>query len=133
MKNGNVTIFGAGIEETVIGKSGEWIRLKIVYMNPKLDYTGDGKQDIICRVYLNGSSVETATGYQPYSSSSYYDPLKLIKYRFTTDSNLAGEICLDNTKIWQMTLPLDENGFPVVDDEPIGAPEKDPYDKDGWS
>ncbi len=109
-KDGDVTISSADIEETVIGKSGEWIHLKVDYMNPRVDYDGDRRLDILYKVYVGeGDESELkATGYKPYSTGSRYDPLELSKYLLTATSASVANIYFDNTRFWQTELIPDE-------------------------
>ncbi len=104
---GNVTISASDIPETVIGKSGKWIHLKVEYMNPLLDYTGDRKADILYKIYADGAE-KTLVGYQPYQSGAYYDPKDITKYVFTSPSESVADIYLDNTRFWQVELIPDE-------------------------
>lgn len=131
--SGNVILSGAGIADTVIGNCGEWIHLKVEYMNPELDYTEDGKRDILCKVYIGNSASPIATGYTAYSATSYYDPVKLTVYRFTVDSMSSGEIYLDNTKFWQINLSPDAGGVAPDNDSdaPLGGG-SDVFDQGGW-
>ena len=133
VNGGNVVLCGAGIEETVIGRSGEWIHLKIEYMNPELDYDGDGDRDILVRVYTGNSSLPLVTGYTPNSANSHYSPLKLEKMRLSISKDDGGNIYLDNTMLWQESLAPDEGGVPPIEktDEPIGDT-VNTLDKNGW-
>ena len=132
-KNGNVVLYGAGIAETVIGRSGEWIHLKIEYMNPELDYNGDGDRDILVRVYVGNSNTHLVTGYKPNSASSHYSPLNLEKMHLGISKESYGSIYLDNTMLWQESLAPDEGGVPPIEktDEPIGDT-VNTLDKNGW-
>lgn len=131
-KNGKVVIFAKGIAETEIGNSGEWIHLKIEYMNPNLDYDGDGERDILLKIYIGNSLTPTVVGLTPYSSSSHYDSLKLERFRFKFTSETEAKIYLDNTKFWQINLTPDEGGTEPVekDDESIGDGN---FGKDDWA
>ena len=133
-KGGNVVLGGAGITETVIGRSGEWIHLKIEYMNPELDYNGDGDRDILVRVCVGDSEAPLVTGYTPNSENSHYNPTKLEKMRLGISKEACGSIYLDNTMLWQESLTPDEGGVPPIEkkDEPIGDT-TDTLDKDGWA
>ena len=133
-KGGNVVISGAGITETVIGRSGEWIHLKIEYMNPELDYNGDGDRDILVRVYVGNSKGPLVTGYTPNSENSHYNPLNLEKMRLGILKESCGSIYLDNTMLWQESLAPDAGGVPPIEktDEPIGDT-VNAMDKNGWA
>ena len=131
-KGGNVKLYANGIPQIVIGKSGEWIHLKIEYMNPNLDYDGNGDRDILVKIYVGESSVPTAIGYTPYSSTSHYDPVKLEMIRFGVKSNTQAEIYLDNTRFWQVSLTPDAGGkAPIVKDEEHFG--NGGLDEDGWA
>ncbi len=106
-KGGNVTMSSLDIPETVIGTCGEWIHIKVEYMNPYIDYTGDRILDILYKVYIKGASEPVAKGYAPYNSSSYYDPLALTKFVFTIEKDTVSEILFDNTRFWQVELEPD--------------------------
>ena len=129
--SGEVTISAKDVAETVIGKCGESIHLKIEYMNPELDYTEDGRKDILCKIYVGDSDTLTAISYEPYSVSSYYKPTQLEKLGITSASDTAADLYLDNTRFWQVSLEYDEGGMPPseVEDIPIGD---GVLDKDGW-
>ena len=129
---GDVTVSSKDISETVIGKCGELIHLKIVYMNPELDYTGDGKQDILCKIYVGDSDTPIAVGYTPYNSSSYYAPRLIDTYRITSAADTAADLYLDNTKFWQVITEYDEGGVPPTEEEDviIGDPG---FDSGAWA
>ncbi len=131
-KNGKVTLSAKGISETEIGNSGEWIHLKIEYMNPNLDYDGDGERDILLKIYIGNSISPTVVGLTPYSSSSHYDSLKLERIRFTAAADTDAKLYLDNTKFWHVNLTPDEGGTEPVtkDNEPIGDGS---FGKDDWA
>jgi hypothetical protein len=130
-KNGDVKLYASGIPEIVIGSSGEWIHLRIEYMNPVLDYDGDGDRDILVKVYVGESTAPKAIGYTPYSSTSHYNPLKIERFRFSIGADIETEIYLDNTKFWQINLAPDEGGKAPIEkeDEYFGD---DGFDEDGW-
>jgi hypothetical protein len=48
--DGNVTLASKDIAETVIGKIGRWIHIRIEFMNPRIDYNGDKLSDLLYRV-----------------------------------------------------------------------------------
>ncbi len=130
---GNVTISSLDIPETVIGKIGEWIHIKIEYMNPLVDYTGDKKADILYKVYIGDEdkSELIAKGYQPYQLGAYYTPQDITKYVFTATSESVADIILDNTRFWQMDITPDEPPiFEDKEDFQYGTPGSD---YDGWS
>ncbi len=131
-KDGNVTISSAEIPETVIGKSGEWIHLKIEYMNPLIDYTGDRKADILYKVYVGETPVLLATGYQPYTAGAYYSPLVLTKFVLTVSEESEATVQLDNTRFWQLKLDPDEVPTFPEEDEDFKYGESAP-DYDGWT
>ncbi len=103
-KDGDVTISAADIPETVIGKSGEWIHIKVEYMNPGVDYTGDRVNDILYKIYINKNSDPIAIGYKPYLPGAYYIPLALSKYVFTFTSESVATVFFDNIRFWQVAL-----------------------------
>ena len=133
-KGGKILLSAKGIPEFEIGNSGEWIHLKIEYMNPNLDYDGDGERDILLKIYLDNSSSPTVVGLTPYSSSAHYDSVKLERFRFKINSDAEAKIYLDNTKFWQINLTPDEGGtLPIPkDDEPIGDGSGS-FGKDDWA
>ena len=132
-KNGAVSISAKGLPTTVIGKSGEWIHLKVEYMNPNLDYDGDGVRDILVKVYVGDSDAPIIIGYTPYSSTSYYEPSRLESFRISVGSSSAANIYFDNIRYWQVELDIDEGGIPPIekDDEPLGD-DGITLDKDAW-
>ena len=100
-------------------------------MNPVLDYTDDGKRDILCKIYVGDSDTPLAISYTPYATSSHYDPGTLGTFRITSLSDTAADLYLDNTRFWQAIREFDEGGMPPVEnDDPIG---NNVFDKDGWS
>ncbi len=130
-KDGNVTISTADIPETVIGESGEWIHLKIEYMNPGFDYNGDRMKDILVKVYADDMDSPLAIGHKPYNASSYFDPLDLGKYVFTADKASVAKIFLDNTRFWQVELTPDKAPeFDYTEDFVIGG---GGFADDGWT
>ncbi len=132
-KDGNVTVSASDISETVIGKSGEWIHLKVEYMNPLVDYTGDRKADVLYKVYVGEGDDEAlvATGYAPYSSGSYYAPTDLTQFVFTVTSDSEAEILLDNTRFWQVEREADVP--PVFDETTNPTVGDDMLDGMGWT
>ena len=112
--------------------SGEWIKLKIEYMNPREDYTGDGVDDILCRIYVDGVLVKTL--YKPYLPGAYYKPADISRFVLSAASDSAANIYLDNTRFWYVKLEYDvvpEREQDVLLGEgysPIGG-----VDPDGWS
>ncbi len=127
-KDGNVTISASDITKKTIGKSGEWIHIRVEYMNPMLDYTGDRKSDILYKVYVGeGDEAElVATGYQLYTAGAYYDPLTLTKFVITTEQASEANIYLDNTRFWQVERTADEAPkFTETDDYHYGNTEID--------
>ncbi len=130
-KDGEVTISSADIPETVIGRSGEWLHIKVEYMNPYIDYDGDMKRDILYKIYIGNSNEPTAVGYKPYNSKSYYDPLDIAKYRFTAEEDGEATVLLDNTRFWQVSLTPDEApDFNYQDIDKFG---EDKFDESGWT
>ncbi len=120
-KGGDVTVSANGLEKKTIGKSGEWIHLKVEYMNPGLDYDGDALRDILYKVYV-GAGEESrlaATGYKPYNSSSYFDPLDVTKCALNVTDTSVCDIFLDNTRFWQVERVADE--APEFEDTDEGA------------
>ncbi len=130
-KGGNVTVSSKDIAETVIGKSGEWIHLKAEYMNPRIDYDGDKVYDILYKIYVGGSDTAVATGYKPYTQGGYYDPKILTTYKLTAPAATVADICLDNTRFWQVELTPDE--APEVEEPEIGEGGVGDEDSFGWS
>ncbi len=128
---GDVTISSADIPETVIGKSGEWMHIRIDYMNPRVDYDGDRRLDILYKIYVNGSDEAAAVGHKPYISGTLYDPMELEEYNLSVSAESEADIYLDNTRFWQTELVADE--APEFD-----YSEKEYYgntgsDESGWS
>ena len=99
-------------------------------MNPRIDYDGDKVYDILYKVYVDGSDTAVATGYKPYTQGGYYDPFVLTTYKLTAPAATVADICLDNTRFWQVTLIPDEapeeeapelgNGGGVGDEDSFG-------------
>ncbi len=131
-KDGDVTISSADIPKTVIGKCGEWIHLKVEYMNPRIDYTGDRILDILYKVYIgDGDGSELiATGYKPYNSGAYYNPTDIAKCQFTVTSETDADIFLDNTKFWQVERTADE--APKQETEEGGSFGGGGFNGNGW-
>ena len=149
-KGGDVKISGAGISSTVIGKSGEWFRIRIEYANTQYDFDGDGASDIILKLFVNGSAEPVAIGYTAYSDT-HIDATQTNLIRFFTWSASSGSIYFDNTIFEQFTMDIaappsaepDTPDEPVIPDEPKdegGRYEGDPFDDtpgsgstgDGW-
>lgn len=121
-KDEKVTISGADIPETVIGVSGEWIHIRVEYMNPRVDYTGDGRYDILYKVYIGDGEAPVATGHRLYQIGAGYDPLVISKFVLTCTSEAAADIFLDNTRVWQIECVADEAPeFPSTGDVSIGG------------
>ncbi len=119
------------ISELELGETGEWIHLKVEYMNPRVDYTGDKKDDILIRIYVE--DVLVATGYQPYKPSAYYEPAIIEKYLITTEADSEAEIQLDNTRFWQEELQADEaSGNSGGADDNYLEGEDGGVDNSGW-
>ncbi len=119
------------VSNIIIGKAGEWIHLKIEYMNPYIDYTGDKKADILYKVYAGNTPELLATGHQLYESAAYYEPLKLINYVLSVTSGSEATVRLDNTRFWQSELTPDTPEiFPEEEDFQFG--ESAP-DYNGWT
>lgn len=131
-KGGEVKLSAKGLPETVIGNSGEWIHLKIEYMNPVLDYNSDGDRDILLKIYVD-HSLDPIVVYTPYSATSYYDPAKLENFNISVGASSSAEILIDNIKYWQIELTPDAGGVPPVEkeDESIGGG-GGILDEDGW-
>ena len=139
-KGGKVTLYSknsSGVNDpvipsgVVIGNSGEWIKLKIEYMNPRLDYTGDGVDDILCRIYVDG--ILKATLYQLYKPGSFYDPSLMNRFLIFSASETDANVYFDNTKFWRTNLVYDEP--PVKDPDIIlggNGSAGGKYDTDGW-
>ena len=133
-KGGNVTISGDGVPKTIIGNSGELIHLKVEYMNPLVDYTGDGIYDILYKIYVGDSSEAVAVGYKAYSSSSYYRPLDLTRYVFESPSESEATIYFDNVKFWQVRLTPDEpEDFGNSNEGTLGGTVGDSHDNNAWT
>lgn len=132
-KDGAVKLSANGLSETVIGNSGEWIHLKIEYMNPVLDYDGDGDRDILLKIYVDNSPSPIVV-YTPYNSTSYYTPTKLSSFNIGVSSSSVAEVLLDNIKYWQVERTPDDGGVPPVEKEyeTIGGGSNS-LDKDGWA
>ncbi len=97
-------------EEIPLGKSGEWIRLRVDYMNPRVDYDGDRRADLLYKIYVGeGEDAELlATGYRLYKAGAYYDPAELTDYVFTVTQASDVNIYLDNTSFRQVKLIPDK-------------------------
>ena len=123
-----------GLPKTVIGNSGEWIHLKVEYMNPELDYDGDGERDILVRIYVENSTIPKLVAYTPYAANSYYNPDRLELFRISADSASSGDILLDNIRYLQVDLSPDGGGKPPVekDEESLGH-NTSTLDKDAWT
>ena len=103
----------AAPEGVTLGRSGEWIKLRIEYMNPRLDYTLDGTDDILCRIYADG--VLLRTFYKPYASGAYYDPAVISRLVISAEKESVATLYLDNTRFWQTKLTPDEAPEPEKD------------------
>ena len=135
-KNGNVTISAIDIPETVIGRSGEWIKIRVEYMCPRVDYNGDNVDDILYRVYIDDSDTPIATGYKTYASGAYYLPSSIYCYNFVVEKNSSANVYFDNTKIWQENLIPDEapeQGGEGDIFHPGHNPSEDIFDNNGWN
>ncbi len=133
-KNGAVTISSADIPEIAIGNSGEWIHIRVEYMNPRIDYTADGYDDLLYKIYVDDSAEAVATGYAPYTYGAYYSPLSLKKYALVFTSDSEATVYLDNTRFWQENLTPDRApGFEDTDNGTLNGPGGDKSDTDGWT
>ncbi len=133
-KNGDVTVSGADIPETVIGKSGEWLHIKVTYMNPRIDYTGDGLDDVLYKVYIGNAEEPVATGYALYNAGSYCAVSTLTKFVITSPKESVARFYLDNTRFWQVELVADDAPeFPNSGNSSLGGPDGDRSDNDGWT
>ena len=130
-KGGDVTVSSKDIPETVIGKCGEWIHLKVDYMNPRIDYDGDKVYDILYKIYVGNSDTAVATGYKPHTQGGYYDPKILTTYKLSALAATAATLCLDNTRFWQVTLTPDE--APEVEEPETDGGVSGDEDSFGWS
>ncbi len=133
-KNGTVTVSSIDIPETVIGKCGEWIHIKVEYMSPRIDYTGDGTDDLLYKIYVDDSKEAVATGYKPYTFGAYYTPLSIKNYVLTFENDSEVTVCLDNTRFWQEILVPDNE--PESEDDGSGTlngPDGDKTDMGGWT
>ncbi len=133
-KGGDVTISGADIPETVIGKSGEWLHIKVTYMNPRIDYTGDGFDDVLYKVYVGDAQEPVATGHALYAAGTYCAPFALDKFVITYTADSVATVCLDNTRFWQVELVADKAPeFTETGDTTLNGAEGDKSDNNGWT
>ncbi len=136
-KNGDVKIAGVSsggkldkyVSEITVGKTGEWIKLKVQYMSPRIDYTGDKIYDVLYRVFAE--DLLLATGYQTYTTTSYFAADAIESFVLTMTSDTAADVYLDETKLWRTVGVEDE--APEFDEnlgKPIGG--SGGYETDGW-
>ncbi len=133
-KGGDVTVssFNKPASEVVVGKCGEWIHLKVEYMNPGVDYTGDRTNDILYKLYVDGAQEPLAVGYKLYDLGAYYIPATLTKYVFTVTSDTIAEVTFDNMRFWQVELTPDEAPeFSDTGDDALGG--SSGTDDNAWS
>lgn len=132
---GNVTLASNDIAETVIGKIGMWIHIRIEFMNPRIDYNGDKLRDLLYKVYVDGSDIPIAIGYNPYSPGNYYSPSQITHYSIQTLTDTSADIYLDNTMFWQVNMTPDPAPTTSEDSKlPVGR-EDDKYlfDSNAWA
>ncbi len=133
-KGGDVTVMSSDIPETVIGKCGEWIHLKVDYMNPRADYTGDGRDDILVKIYAGDGADPVAVGYEPVKTAAYYDPKIIAKYILTTAKDTVADIFFDNTRFWLTVCEIDKAPeFEGVGDPYFNNSETEEFDGNGWT
>ena len=74
------------------------------------------------------------TGYLPYQSGEYYNPLQIAHFRFYAPNSTVGEIYLDNTRNLQMKMTADKAPSSSEDDLPPGHGNDDNLtDPNGWA
>ncbi len=140
--DGKVYVYATGLPSVLVGNIGEWIHIRIDYMNPQLDYTGDGVKDILYKVYLGGSTEPLAVCYSPYNAN-IYDPSDIATVRFFMFNPTDADICFDNTSFSQLNLEADKIPEPELPPEPEVEPEtpfgpghtenENIHDEDGWT
>ena len=119
---GKVTVYATGLPSVTVGNIGEWIHIRIDYMNPKVDYDGDGKDDILYKIYIGGSEEPVAVCYTPYNAN-IYEPSEIATVRFFMYSSTDADVCFDNTSFSQLTLEPDKLPEPELPPAPPPAPE----------
>jgi len=153
-QNGSVTVYATGLPTVTLGKTGEWIHLRIDYMLTDNDYDGDGTSDVLYRLYAGEDEALLATCYASYDARRI-SARDIATYRFFTFNDTDADICLDNVMMAMTTMTADPAPEPEPDpepdpDEPALPPEEpevypdspagpghtegeDLFDKDGWT
>ena len=133
--DGTLTLSSNDIEERVIGRCGEWLHIKVEFMNPRIDYNGDNRADLLYRVYVGNTDTPLATGYSPNSKGEYYYPSQITHFRLYTLKETSADIYLDDTMIWQVNLTSDASPTPEVEEELPPGHEDDSQlvDPNGWA
>lgn len=133
--DGTLTLSSNDIEERVIGRCGEWLHIKVEFMNPRIDYNGDNRADLLYRVYVGNTDTPLATGYSPNSNGEYYYPSQITHFRLYTLKETSADIYLDDTMIWQVNLTSDASPTPEVEEELPPGHEDDSQlvDPNGWA
>ncbi len=132
--DGMVTLASNDISERTIGKCGEWLHIKLEFMNPRIDYNSDGQMDLLYRVYIGDVKVPIASGYSPVDKGVYYYPSQISHFRLYTLSETNADVYLDNTMVWQLNLTPDPSPTLPSEDKFPNGHEDDKYlvDINGW-
>ncbi len=114
--NGQLDFNASNIE---LGNSGDWIKLKIEYMNPDADYTGDKIKDGYYNIYVNDNLI--TTGNTNYTTNSNFDPLTLNNFVFTITGDSVADIYVNDTRFYQsIGKPEDPPEFEENFGKPLG-------------
>ncbi len=87
---------------------GETFNLRTEYMNPGLDYTGDGNPDILVKISVDGE--RAATGYTPISLLNMPEAKAVSAYYLTATKEAKGSVRIDNLILEQCATLYDEGG-----------------------
>lgn len=85
------------------GNEDEWIHIRLEYSKTSSDYTGDGINDLLVRLYINGSDEPVAEGYTPYGDEMF-EAAEVSEVRIFTWTNAEGDILFDNTLYEQFSM-----------------------------
>ncbi len=133
-KDGAVTLSSRDISEMEIGESGKWMRIRVEYMSPRVDYTGDGTDDILYKIYIDDSPEAAAVGYLPNSAGAYYNPLSIKNTTLSFKKSSAVTVSLDNTKLWQeILIPDIAPEFEDNDSSTLDGPDGNVTDNNAWT
>ncbi len=114
---GKVYVYATGLPSVLVGNMDEWIHIRIDYMNPKVDYDGDGKNDILYKIYIGGAEEPVAVCHTPYNAN-IYEPSEIATVRFFMYNSTDADICFDNTSFTQLTLEYDKLPEPELPPSP---------------